>query len=106
MRVYRVRLVDMYRGIYSAREVAVYVLNLPRGAQTWQHFGGANAVTAEEENEWVTHLLLQQMMYQKGGGKGQKPKLREYPEGIQAQREKEAKTARRAERFKAKHLNG
>lgn len=95
----------MYRGHISPREVAVYVLQLPRGAQMWAYFGGAYAITAEEENQWVTHLLLQQMMHQTAGGKGQKPKLREYPEGIKAVRDRGDKAVRNAEAFKRKHLS-
>lgn len=95
----------MYRGIVTPREVAVLAMNLPRGAMVWQYFGGAMAVTAEEENLWVVQHLLQQLGYQAGGGKGQKPKLREYPEGLKAQKDRGQRAVRNAEAFRRKHLN-
>lgn len=83
----------------------MYALHLPRGAQTWVYFGGANAITEDEENQWVVQLLLQQLMFQNAGGKGQKPKMRDYPEGIKAVRDRGDKAVRNAEAFRRKHLS-
>lgn len=95
---------DMYRGIHTAREIAVLAMHLPRGANIWIYFGGPQAVTADEENAWITHLLLQQLGYQAGGGKGEKPKIRPYPDGINELKERGAKAVRNAQAFRQKHL--
>lgn len=95
----------MYRGTITPREIAVLALQLPRGAQIWAYFGGAMAVTAEEENFWVVHLLLQNQLYQAGGSKGEKPKMRDYPEGLKTAKDRGQRAVRNAEAFRRKHLS-
>lgn len=83
-RYYQIDLADMYRGTVTVRKVAVLVQHLPRGATTWQMLGGPGAISAEVEALWGVHLLQEYQLYQAGGGKGQEPKMRDYPEGVEA----------------------
>jgi hypothetical protein len=102
-RFYQVDLVDMYRGSLTVRKVAVLVLNLPRGAQTWTALGGASAISSETEAGWIVEHALYAIAHQQAKGSGKGPEMRPYPPGLEEMAEKARKTMSRAERFKAKH---
>jgi hypothetical protein len=104
-REYRVDLADMYRGLLTPRKVAVLVLNLPRGSQTWRAVGGGGAITAEVEAAWMVEHTLMMIAYGQGGSKGKAPTMREYPLGLLELAAKDEYTQTRAEAFRAKHLN-
>lgn len=93
----------MYRGLITVRKVAVLVMNLPRGAQTWRAVGGAAAITAEVESAWMIEHTLMKIAHGQAGGKGKAPEPREFPVGLLEQEAKAAKTQSRAEAFRAKH---
>ncbi len=93
----------MYRGLLTVRKVAVLVMNLPRGAQTWRAVGGAVAITAEVESAWMIEHTLMKIAHGQAGGKGKAPEPREFPAGLLEQAAKAAKTQSRAEAFRAKH---
>jgi hypothetical protein len=95
----------MYRGTLTPRKAAVLALNLPRGAVIWQAVGGPGAISGEVEASWMLEHTLMMIAHGQGGGKGQTPKMREYPAGLLEEAAKAAKTQSRAERFRAKHLN-
>jgi hypothetical protein len=98
-----VRLVDMYRGVYTPREISVYVKYLPRGCPLWEAIGGRDAITSEVEELWVVQHLLVNRLHQAGGGQGTPPKAREYPKGWQEQQAAVAHTLSQAEAFRRKH---
>lgn len=93
----------MYRGILTVRKIAVLVMNLPRGAQTWVAVGGAGAISAEVEASWLVEHALYAIAHGQAGGKGKAPERRPYPPGIEEQEAKAAKAVSRAEAFRAKH---
>lgn len=95
----------MYRGLLTVRKVAVLVLNLPRGAQTWLALGGAGAITAETESGWMIEHALYAIAHAKAGNKGRKPEMRPYPAGLLETTAKAQKATSRAEAFRQKHLN-
>jgi mono/diheme cytochrome c family protein len=93
----------MHRGVLSVRKVAVLVMNLPRGAQTWVALGGAGAVTAETEGAWLIEHALFTIAHAQGGSKGEKPEMRAYPRGLAELAANAQYTMSRAEAFRAKH---
>lgn len=95
----------MYRGFLSVRRVAVLVMNLPRGAQTWMALGGRGAITAETESAWLIEHALFSIAYGQAGSKGEKPEMRPYPPGLDDLESKAQYATTRAEAFRAKHLN-
>lgn len=101
-----VRLTDMYRGVYSVREISVYVKYLPRGCPLWEAIGGRNAITAEQEEAWIIQHLLAQLGHQAGGGHGPPPKGREYPKGWKEHEAERRRTLTNAQAFRQKRLQG
>jgi hypothetical protein len=93
----------MHRGILSPRRVAVLVMNLPRGAQTWQALGGRGAITSETEAGWLIELALYSIAHGQAGSKGDRPELRPYPLGLEELAAGVKYTQTRAEAFRAKH---
>lgn len=93
----------MYRGLLSVRKISVLVMNLPRGARTWQSVGGAGAVTAEVESAWLVEHALYAIAHAKAGGKGKAPEVRPYPKGRHEADAEVQKVTSRAEAFRAKH---
>lgn len=104
MAKYHVRLSDMYRGVYTVREISVWAKYLPRGGAVWEAIGGRDAITPEQEDLWVVQHLLVQQMHQAGGNKGQAPKGREFPKGWKEQQAAANHTVSHAEAFRRKHL--
>jgi hypothetical protein len=68
--------------------------------------GGQRAITAETEALWLLEHAVIAVAHAQGGGKGESPKPRQYPEGVLTQRSREerraAKAAERAKRFEAR----
>lgn len=95
----------MYRGLLTVRKVCVLVMNLPRAAAVWAALGGRAAISAEVEASWLVEHALYLIAHGQGGGKGKKPQMREYPQGLLDLAEKSRVTVSRAEAFRAKHLN-
>ena len=93
----------MYRGLITPRRVAVLVSNLPRGAQTWIWVGGPMAVTAEAEATYALEYAMVMIAYHQGGAKGKKPEMREYPEGLRVQEDREASMIQKARAWRAAH---
>jgi hypothetical protein len=104
-RFYQVRLVDMYRGEISPREVSVYATNLPRASAVGVRLGGAAAITGEVEASWLLENVMMRIAHSQAGGKGKVPEMRDYPLGVAEQAEKENFAVSRAEAFRRKHLN-
>ena len=81
-------------------------MHLPRGSAVWEMVGGYRAVTAEVESLWAVEYAIVAVAHAQGGGKGQAPKPRQYPEGILSQKaraeRKSAREAARAKRFEAR----
>lgn len=102
-RFYQLDLVDMYRGLLSVRKICVLVMNLPRGAATWEALGGGAAITAEVDAMWLVEHALFTIAHAQGGGKGKAPERRPYPVGKLEAAAAAAKTTSRAEAFRAKH---
>jgi hypothetical protein len=105
-RVYGLDLEGLWRGDFSPRRAAALALNLPRGSQVWVMLGGERAVTAETEALWLVEHAIVAVAHAQGGGKGQAPKVREYPEGVLVKRDRADARARsieaRARRLAAK----
>ena len=105
-RIYGLDLDDMYAGTVRVLKVANLVKHLPRGSAVWEMVGGHRAVTAEVESLWAIEHAIVSVAHAQGGGKGQAPKPRQYPEGILSQRSraerKSAREAARARRFEAR----
>jgi len=95
----------MYRGLVSVRRVCVLVMNLPRGAMTWQMVGGAAAITGEVEASWNTTHAIAMLNHNMGGAKGKAPTMPDYPTGLGEIAEKQSYAASRAEAFARKHMN-
>jgi hypothetical protein len=105
-RFYQLDLADMYRGALTVRKVAVLVMNLPRGAQTWMAVGGRGAISTEAEAGWLVEHALYAIAHGQGGSKGTAPEMRPYPPGLKAAAAQQNYTQTRAEAFRAKHLRG
>lgn len=103
-RFYNLDLADMYRGLLTVRKVAVLVMNLPRGSQTWAAFGGRPAVTAEVEAAWLIEHALFVIAHAQNNGRGKKPEMRPFPPGLLEATAKAAQATSRAEAFRQKHL--
>lgn len=78
-RYYHVDLADMWRGEISIRKIAVYVENMPQGAQMWVDFGGPMAITPEAEAIYVVEHELATLWWLHTGKKGERPQFRDYP---------------------------
>lgn len=94
----------MYRGLLTVRKVAVLVMNLPRGAQTWIAAGGHGAITSETEAGWLIEHALYVIAHGQAGSQGQKPEMRAYPPGVDELNAKAEYSQSRGEAFRAKHL--
>ncbi|GAB2767510.1 hypothetical protein [Sinomonas soli] len=107
-RFYGLDLDGMYAGRLRPRKVANLVENLPRGAAVWVHTGGPRAVSDETEALWAVEAAVAAGNWQRGGGKGTKPEMRPFPEGLLTVRaraeERAARTKAKAERFRRRHM--
>lgn len=104
---YRLRLTEILRGgVWSLREIGDLAVELPRGARIWVHMGGPAAITSETEMLYAIESVLNMQRWERGGGKGEQPKPREFPESAAAIDKKETLVTSRAERWKARHLPG
>ena len=98
-RVYGIDLVDLYRGNLTPRKAQVLAFNLPPGALTWQEMGSDNAWTVTD------HLLadavdaLNGANFQRGGGKGEKPKPVPRPAELRELKERRQAMLDKATRF-------
>ena len=88
---------------WTLRELGDLAVELPRGARIWVHLGGPAAVTGETEMLMAVELRLEQLGYQNAGSKGPEPKMRDYPESVEAIDRAAAKVTNKAERWKARH---
>ena len=61
------------------------------------------AVTAETEATYVLEYTMLTIAYYQNGGKGKRPEMREYPEAIRNQEEREALMVHRARAWRAAH---
>lgn len=104
MEKYGVRLADLYRGVYTVREISVWAKYLPRGGAVWEALGGRNALTPEQEELWITQHLLAQQLHQAAGGHGQPPVGRETPKSWKEQAAETEHTVSHAEAWRRKHL--
>ena len=86
------------------RRLCVLVMNMPRGAMTWQMVGGGRAITGEVEASWNTTHAIAMLNYNMAGGKGKAPQMPEYPKGLGEVVEKQSVAVSKAEAFRRKHL--
>ena len=61
------------------------------------------AVTAEQEATYVLEYTLLTIAFFQNGGKGTRPKMRDYPDGQRDQEDREALMIHRARAWRAAH---
>lgn len=97
-------LADYYRGLITPRKLSVCLMYMPRGANIWQCIGGAQAITTEAESIWLLEHTMMMIQHAKAGGKGKKPEMRKYPEGLEKAENAENYSISQAEKFRQKQL--
>jgi hypothetical protein len=90
------------RGRVSIRTVADYAAHMPRGGALGQAVGGHMAVTAETDALWAVEYAVIMSAWGAAGGKGKKPKPREYPNGTAAEKAERDRVIEAARRHRAR----
>lgn len=89
----------MYAGRIRPGVVAALVSHLPAGTALGRELGGPAAVSSEWAAIAHLDLDLRYLAHGLGGGKGDEPKLWEYPEGTKDRKAREAREAEAKSRW-------
>ena len=93
----------MWEGRETVRRISVLVTWLPRGARYWQMIGGQHAVTRETEAIMGLETTQLGIAWMQGGKKGKQPTGRDFPGGVEQERQRAAYTESRAAAWRRKY---